>query len=193
MPLIVDREARRREVAHIATRLISLKGLEGASVREIARAAGCSTAVVSHYFHNKRELLLFVYREALGETMERARRRRDRGGDLAYCLEAILPLDQQRRDNWKVWFALWGMAMADPLFMDEQRQRGREARALFAELIGTTPGLDTTSGGALDFAARRLLVAVSGLATQATYDPEDWPPSRQRALIASEIAAIGAC
>ncbi len=192
MPLIVDREARRREVAHIATRLIAVNGLEGASVREIARAAGCSTAVVSHYFHDKRELMLFVYREAMRETIERARRRRDRGGDLAYCLDAILPLDRRRRDNWKLWFAFWGMAIADPLFMAEQRQRGREARALFAELICTTPGTDAASEEVREFAARRLLVAVSGLATQATYDPEDWPAARQRALIASEIAAIGA-
>lgn len=186
MPLIVDRELRRREVARVATRLIASRGLEGASIREIARAAGYSTTVVSHYFHNKRELLLFVYREAMIETVARARRRRDRGGSLAYCLEAILPLDRRRRDNWKVWFAFWGMAMADPEFLAEQQQRGREARLLLAELMngdGSCPADD-------DLQARRLLIAVAGLATQATYDPADWPRERQRALLAAEIAAL---
>lgn len=190
MPLIVDHDARRREVAHIAARLIATRGLEGASIRDIALAAGCSTAVVSHYFRNKRELLLATYRQAMEETIGRARRRRDRGGDLPYCLEAILPLDRRRRDNWKVWFAFWGMAMADPLFLEEQKRSGREARRLFAELIGGTSPEAAAEAGRRDMQARRLLVTVSGLATQATYDPADWPADRQRALIAEEIAAL---
>lgn len=106
MPRIVDRAARRQAVARIATRLIADQGLDGASVRQIARAAGYSTAVVSHYFHDKRELLMFVYREAMNETVARARRRRQRGGTLGWCIEAMLPLDRRRRDNWKIWFAL---------------------------------------------------------------------------------------
>jgi len=38
--------------------------------------------------------------------------------------------------------------------------------------------------------ARRLLVAVTGLSGQATYDPVDWPRARQRALLGMEIAAL---
>jgi TetR/AcrR family transcriptional repressor of bet genes len=184
MPLIVDRDARRREVARVATRLIADKGLDGASVRAIARAAGTSTTVVSHYFHNKRELLLFAYVEAMTETVTRARRRRDRGGSLAWCIEAILPLDERRRNNWKIWFAFWGMAVADPEFMRQQQDSGRDARRLFAELIGATSG---RSPDDCDTEARRLLVTVAGLATQATYDPADWSPARQRAILTAEI------
>lgn len=191
MPLIVDHDARRREVAHIAARLIAARGLEGVSVREIAREAGCSTAVVSHYFRSKRELLLATYRQAMEETIARARRRRERGGGLQCCLEAILPLDRRRRDNWKIWFAFWGMAMADPPFMAEQQRSGREARHLVAELIAGTSGEGNFDMAARDMQARRLLVTVAGLATQATYDPVDWPAARQRALLTTEIAALG--
>jgi TetR/AcrR family transcriptional repressor of bet genes len=187
MPLIVDREARRREVARVATRLIAERGLEGASVRAIAAAIGTSTTVVSHYFHNKRELLLFAYREAMIETVAHARRRRDRGGDLAWCIEAILPLDHRRRDNWKIWFAFWGMAIADAEFMSQQQESGRDARELFAELIAAT---SDRSPDQCQTQARRLLVTVAGLATQATYDPDDWPPERQRAILAAEIASF---
>ena len=186
MPLIVDHARRRREVAHIAARLIAERGLDGVSFREIARAAGCSTAVVSHYFRSKHDLLMATYRQAMEETVERARRRRARGGDLQRCCEAILPLDRRRRDNWKVWFAFWGMAMADAPFMAEQQRSGRDARRLFGELI---PG--AADADARDRQARRLLVVVSGIATQATYDPEDWPAHRQRAILAEEIAALG--
>ncbi len=189
MPATVDHAERRRKVARLAARLLATNGPQGLSVRAIARAAHVSTAIVSHYFHDKHELMLATYHQAMADTIALARRRRDRGQGLERCLEAIMPLDRRRRDNWKVWFALWGAAMADPKFVDEQRKRGREARQLFAELIAAEAGF--AEAGQRDSDARRLLVFVSGLATQATYDPEDWPAARQRALLASELAALG--
>lgn len=190
MPLIVDHDGRRREVAQIAARLIATAGLDAVTVRDIARAAQFSTAIVSHYFHNKRELLLFVYRTAMLDTIERVRRRRDRGADVQRCLEAILPLDRRRRDNWKIWFAFWGMAMEDALFMAEQQQRGREARLLYAELLDTASDIPAATAEVRDMQARRLLVVITGLSGQATYDPADWSPARQRAVLAAEIAAL---
>jgi len=157
MPLIVDHDARRREVGAIAARLIATSGLEGVTVRDVARIAGFSTAVVSHYFDNKR---------------------------------ALLPLDRDRRDRWKIWFAFWGMAMEDAAFLAEQQQRGREARLLIVELLETASDIPAFSAEERDMQARRLLVAVTGLSGQATYDPVDWPRARQRALLGMEIAAL---
>ena len=189
MPAIVDHVARRRQVTQIAARLIAQAGPAATSIRAIAREAGCSTAIVSHYFHDKRELMLATYRFAMAGTIALARRRRDRGMSLASCLEAINVPARRRRDQWKVWFAFWGVAMADEAFMAEQQVRGREARALFAELIAAQAGLEDAA--LRDMQARRLLVVVSGLATQATYDPDEWPAARQRELIAEELAALG--
>jgi AcrR family transcriptional regulator len=189
MPLIVDRDARRSEVARIAARLIAQGGFDAASIREIARTAGYSTAVVSYYFRDKRELMLFTYREAMAETVARARRRRDRGGSVSHCLEALLPLDRRMRDNWKIWFAFWGMAMADPEFMAHQQRSGREARMLIAELLETAEGAVQQSAEQRDSHARRLLVTIAGLATQATYDPVDWSSKRQRTILAAEISS----
>ncbi len=190
MPLVVDHDARRREVALIAARLIAASGLEAVTVRDVARVAGFSTAVVSYYFENKRALLMFVYRMAAFDTVERVRRRRNRGADIQRCIEAILPLDRQRRDRWKVWFAFWGMAGDDPEFAAEQQLRGREARMLFAELLETASTIPAETAEHRDIQARRLLAMVTGLSGQATYDPSDWPASRQRALLAVEIATL---
>ena len=190
MPLVVDHDNRRRAVAEIAARLIAASGLEAVTVRDVARVAGFSTAVVSYYFENKRALLMFVYRMAMFDTIERVRRRQRRGAELQRCLETILPLDRQRRDRWKVWFAFWGMAGDDPEFAAEQRQRGREARMLFTELLETASGVGAGSEAERDIQARRLLAMVTGLSGQATYDPADWPPARQRALLAAEIASL---
>lgn len=190
MPRIVNHDARRREVASIAGRLIAASGLERVTIRDIAREAGFSTAIVSHYFQNKHELLMFVYRTAQIETIERVRSRRDGGAGLQKCLEEILPLDRQRRDNWKIWFSFWGMAMEDAHFMAAQRTGGREARRLIVELIETASDIPAASRAERDTQARRLLAMVSGIASQATYDPNGWSAARQSALLAAEIASL---
>ena len=185
---MVDHEERRREVTQIAARLIARQGVGAASVRAIAREAGCSTAVVSYYFKDKRELMLATYRQALEDTMRLARRRCRRGLPLAEVLEAFMPIERRRRDNWKVWLAFWGVAVADEPFMTEQQHRSREARALFAELIGEAIPIADAERRAAE--ARRLVVFISGLATQAAYDPAEWPAELQRALLHAELRAL---
>ncbi len=192
MPAIVDHEKRRLEVARVAARLIIRSGLEAVTVRDIAAEAGYSTAVVSHYFRNKRELLLIVFRTVLEEATSEVERLRQSGADLQTCIAALLPLDDKRRGNWLIWFAFWGKAMTDPEFRAEQQQRGRESRQMIERLLSTTPGPFRDSGGDREMQSRRLLATLAGLATQGTFDPDDWPAERQCAVMAAEIAALAA-
>ena len=57
MPRIVDHDARRRRVAEEAAELIAERGIDAVTFREIGERAGCSTAIVSHYFRDKRDVL----------------------------------------------------------------------------------------------------------------------------------------
>ena len=72
MPVFVDHDERRRQVVAVASRLIAEAGLDAVTVRDVANAAGCSTAIVSHYFHNKKELLFLTYRASIDRATERA-------------------------------------------------------------------------------------------------------------------------
>ena len=69
MPVFVDHEERRRQVVAVASRLIAQAGLDAVTVRDVANAADCSTAIVSHYFHNKKELLFLTYRGSIDRAM----------------------------------------------------------------------------------------------------------------------------
>ncbi len=189
LPRIVDHEERRRHVAEAAKALILEEGLEQVSVRRIARAVGYSTAVISHYFHNKQELLLIVYQMTLRQAGERVETALVEGRPAQACLEVLLPVDEPGRDNWKIWFAFWGMAMADPGFMEEQKMRGREAQKLVARVLEKS-GIPPDRVTGRDMQARRILAVVAGLATQATYDPEGWPPERQRDILAVELDSL---
>jgi len=171
--------------------LIARNGLEAVTVREIAREAGYSTAVVSHYFRNKHDLLLFVYRMMMEKTVARVEDVLQKGGTIQECLEAILPLDDEQRDSWQVWFAFWGKTANDAEFRLEQQQRGREARVLFKRVLTGALDAKRRSSQEIDMQSRRLLAVVTGLATQGTFDPEEWTKECQKAVLAQAIATVG--
>ena len=128
MPAIIDHEQRRQKVAEIASELIGQGGAEALTVRNVAKAAGCSTAIVSHFFASKRELLLVTYRSAVARTTARVDEAGMAGADLQSLLEILLPLDAASRRDWRVLFCFWGAAMSDAEFAAEQGQESRIAR-----------------------------------------------------------------
>ena len=176
----------------MAWRLIARSGLEGVSVRDIAEAAGCSTAIVSHYFHSKRELLLLTYNGTIDHATARAKTAlEEQGGHPKTYLAQIMPLDEERRMEWRIWIAFWAKAAADQKFADIQRACVQHTRAVICGILE-----DEKRKGALaadvDCAlqARRLLTSIMGMAIQVMFDADDWPNERQHALIDGELNAL---
>jgi AcrR family transcriptional regulator len=78
------RDARAR-VLEVATELVSLRGLEGVTVREITDACGVNVATVSYYFGSKEGLLKQVMLEVFAPV------RSARSDGLARLLDAYAP------------------------------------------------------------------------------------------------------
>ncbi len=190
MPPPVDHEARRKQVAAIAARLLAKSGLEGVTFRDIAKAAGYSTAIVSHYFRNKRELMTYIFRSAAVGAVAKVDEELAAGKPMQVCVEWLLPLDEERTRDWQIWIAFWGHVANDPEMMAEQQRRAREALDLIKRVLAREyEGLDV-SEQTMELRARRLLTMITGLATETVFDPQQWPPERQRAVLADEIATI---
>ncbi|GIF25380.1 AcrR family transcriptional regulator [Actinoplanes tereljensis] len=58
MPKRVDHEQRRRQIGEALLRIASTRGLQSATMREVAAEAGVSLRLVQYYFHTKEQLLL---------------------------------------------------------------------------------------------------------------------------------------
>src|SRR4051812_31342627 len=115
MPARGDHEQRRREVARIAADLVATGGLGAATNRAIADAAGCSTTLVSHYFTDKRDLVLATYRHVGDRVGVRLQAAAEATSDpVVATLEALLPLDDERRRDWRLLFTFLGVAATDP-------------------------------------------------------------------------------
>jgi AcrR family transcriptional regulator len=99
------------------------------TVRDVANAADCSTAIVSHYFHNKKELLVLTYRGSIDRATVRADEAMGPdGADLRGFLAQIMPLDEERLIEWKIWVAFWARAVSDPEIAAMQRDCVRRTR-----------------------------------------------------------------
>lgn len=109
---IRDPEARERIVT-AAREEVGARGLRGATVRAIADRAGVSTGFVMHYFPDKPSL----YRSVLDQNnrLADARVRAASGGErgteaISSVVRALLPVDEERRLEWRVWSAFWAEA-----------------------------------------------------------------------------------
>jgi AcrR family transcriptional regulator len=193
MPKIVDHEQRRREVTAVAADLIATNGRSALTVRSVAERAGCSTKVVSHYFADIADLL----HETFHVAAQRARHRIDTvlesdPTDITGLIEAVLPLDDERLDDWRIWFAFWSEALASPALAAAQRDRARTTsrriRGCLKLLVadGTLP-TDTDVKRSAD----RLATLIPGLAAEAVFDPTGWTPRRQRGVLLDELLSLG--
>lgn len=189
VPRVVDHEKRREEVAEAAWRVVERTGPQGANMREIAREAGHTTGVVTHYFRDKRELMAFAFGLMVNRSMTRVAEAAARSGPTE-ALAQLLPLDEERRREATVWLALMGASLADLELARELRQRYRQAREATLPAFRTAfkeaaPGEDP------DDVADELLAVVDGLTVGALTDPERYPPSRQLALLHRTVERLG--
>jgi AcrR family transcriptional regulator len=191
MPAIIDHEARRAALAEVAADLVASGGAEAATLRAVAAAAGFSTKAVTHYFPDKRALMLLTYRHAALSSRARTDASQpDGGGDIAALLHALLPTDPRIERDWRVWFSFWGVAIADPEFAAEQRQRVRDFVDQIAAILAVDPRSAHVASAQRRSLASALLAALVGIVTQAIFDPETWPPEQQTRAIDEALVRI---
>lgn len=188
MPRAVDHEERREQIANAAWRVIEREGLEGTSLRDIAREAGHTTGVLSHYFRDKRELMAFAFQLVVERSTERISRV-IREGSVFEALAELLPLDEERRREATVWLVLMAASLSDPGLAEELRQRYGEARRAMMPVF--QGALKRVRGENLEDVADELLAAVDGLTVDALTDPERYPPPRQLALLRRALSRRG--
>jgi AcrR family transcriptional regulator len=188
MPRVVNHEERREEIAEAAWRVIEREGLAGADLREIAREAGYTTGVITHYFRDKGELMTFAF----GLLVDRSTARMARASTEAGLMEAlaqVLPLDEERRREATVWLALMSASLTAPQLAEGLRLRYRQAREamlpVFRTALGEMRGEDPEDIG------DELLAVVDGITVDALSDPERYPPGRQLSLLRRALVRLG--
>jgi TetR/AcrR family transcriptional regulator, transcriptional repressor of bet genes len=131
MPKKVDPIAQRQMIAEAAIRVIATRGIEGAKLRDIARAANITTGTIMHYFESKQQVLEAALESIVAGTINRMQSCNFPAGKLSiatFINEAIyqLPINDENRAEWKVWLAFCGAALADAELLRIHRRHYRK-------------------------------------------------------------------
>jgi AcrR family transcriptional regulator len=196
MPKIVDHEEQRRLFAKAAMRLIAREGLEGMTMRAVAKEAGLSYGSLFHYFSSKDELLMHAVEDSMQQQTERVNEYSSRYAGLAaleqlMCDDAII--EGSSREGWLIWQAFLYKAAMQPSFA-----------AMHAELIDGWLGrfrrhlLDAQMAGEIsetldvEFEARALWAYSAGIGQMGLLDPVRLPPDLQKKMISTYLERLPA-
>lgn len=156
--------------------VIAERGLEGATMRNVAGAAGISLAQVQYYFHSKDELVAAAFRHVI-ELFDLKLATVDLSGPprrvLRQALELWLPLDETRARDARVWLAFSAAAATSPVLKEIAAATDNELRVAFARLLDTAAAAgDLPEVTDTETEAGLLLAVVDGLVVQALALPE---------------------
>ncbi len=168
---------RQLQLIRSAYRLIGERGVDRASIREIAEAAGMSKGLIPYYFKTKENLILATMRWALLQTADRIRRAMEAAqtpeDKVVAMVDAIFIEPEANRRFHVAYLDLVGSAARKDRYMELRATFDGIVNALNADVIraGVEEGAFVVED--VDEAAMALRALVDGLFLQWLQE-EDW-------------------
>lgn len=187
-------EAKLAEVTAATLRVIARDGIEGASLRAIAREGGFTTGTLVYYFRNKQDILLFAGHTVLQGVVSRMQQKVAASPSLDSLEKALvgeLPTTAEKRLGWSIWLAFTAQAVSVDAFRQEHEQRSAD----FREIVRNCLNAEYESGGLaadLDCTTEtyRLLAVFDGLGLHALLEPTIYPASVQQQLVHQAVSRL---
>jgi TetR/AcrR family transcriptional repressor of bet genes len=139
MPKVGMQPIRRSQLIAATLEAIDQVGMSDASIAYIARLAGLSNGIISHYFRDKNGLLEATMRHLMQALRHGVRERRAALADpsprahLHAIIEANFDASQVSGAAMKTWLAFWATSMHQPSLQRLQRINDRR---LYSNLCG---------------------------------------------------------
>ncbi|NER79413.1 MAG: TetR family transcriptional regulator [Leptolyngbya sp. SIO1D8] len=185
---------RRIEVADAAWRVIVREGLDRTSMRAIAHELGSSTGVVTHYFRNKEELILFALERVFENVLE-AMKTSTQGLQGIERLEQMmftaLPLDMRDKVDWQVWVAFLGYSIGRKhLIQEHQKRYGFLRQTISQELANLQTAHLIRADLDLTLETNALIALVDGIGAGVVICPEQFSAEQQKYLVRRHINTL---
>lgn len=189
-----DHKERREVFAMAALRVIMRAGVDGLTVREVAKEAGFTTGALTHYFTSKDQVLI----EASEMSAKLVRPRMERAGRDKSALAALrrvvgesLPITPLVRGYWHVWVGFWERASYNPEVKRVMRDRYEEWRGRLSVIIKRAQDEgEAASDFDAELAAQELVALVDGIGVQVLLGSGRIPVARQWQIIDSWIEVM---
>jgi AcrR family transcriptional regulator len=189
-----DHNERREVFALAALRVIMRAGVEGLTVREVAKEAGFTTGALTHYFTSKDQVLIEaseVSARLVRPRMERASRDRSALAALRRVVGESLPINPTARGYWRVWVGFWERASYNEDVKRVMRKRYEEWRGRLSVIIRRAQDEgDAPVDFDADLAAQELVALIDGMAVQVLLGSGKISVARQWQIIDSWIEVM---
>jgi TetR/AcrR family transcriptional regulator, transcriptional repressor of bet genes len=130
---------RRREVAEAARRVITRKGLERTTLRDISREGGFTTGVLMHHFPDKQAVIVGTFLSASEDFEAYVRRELAAAHSPEELLQTLVrvsvPDDPERRAEWRLWSEMWTYAGHDRGFAEQLIATDARWEELIADVL----------------------------------------------------------
>lgn len=183
MPKVGMHPIRREQLIQATIVTIDELGLADATMARIARAAGLSTGIISHYFDGKSDLLEATMRHLLrqlGEAVIRFRREapdHSARSHLRAIVDGNFDASQTSRASMRVWLAFWSSSMHVPSLERLQQVNDRRLYSNICwEFRRSLPVEEAR------FAATGLAAMIDGLWLRGSLSHEDIDVQRARCI-----------
>ena len=128
----------RRRIAETTCRLVAENGLEGASLRRVARELGSTTGMVTHYFPTKAALLEVALQTALANlarSFPADYRAAESMDEWVEHFLAARPTDETRRTFWRVLTVFQSASLTTPRLAEVARSYADSSKPELARLV----------------------------------------------------------
>ena len=186
MPIQVDVDRRRRDIAEATFRVAADLGLPGVTIRSVAGELGASTTVITNYLPTRAALLVNAV-DHLGEEWirELEKIRSDGGPDVVgRALVASVDWDASEQLRCQFWVDLLTAPGRGPEVDERLRDTARRVRAVFADLAADKGHPDPES------AADTLFLFAQGVFVSIVEDPGEWSARRSVKAGQTLVAAL---
>ncbi|AZT83876.1 TetR/AcrR family transcriptional regulator [Marinobacter sp. NP-4(2019)] len=186
-----DREAKRAELLAAAIAVTAQEGYAGASMRKVAKHAGCTTGAVTYYFANKEEMDAAVAQSLFDRFDDLLDANRDEI-DVRGLIQQWL--DWTQVDETDLWLALTQLlahARHEPAFADIVQRRYAKFRQALTSVLekGQNQGV-VRSDIAADLLADQVSAMGDGWMMLMPIEPERFRPGRGQALMDAAVTLL---
>ncbi|MEA2117336.1 transcriptional regulator BetI [Halovibrio sp. HP20-50] len=188
MPKVGMEPIRRQQLINATMASIDEVGLAETTVMRIARHAGVSAGIISHYFGGKDDLLEATMRQILTDLSDAVAVRRHALKDssprahIGAIIEGNFDRTQVTGPAAKTWLAFWASSMHKPML---QRLQNVNDRRLYANLCHQFRRVMTRSDARN--AARGLAAMIDGLWLRGALTPEGLDAEEARLLASNYL------
>ena len=186
----------RTRVIEAAWRVVAAEGVHQATMRRIAAEAGVTTGFVTHYFDDKQSLVADAVRHNNRRASDRvaAGIGENRGlVALEAAVEAMLPIDADRRQEWQVGLACWGPTTPGEQAVEELRSGWRSLEKLLAMLLRQAVDDDELPAAIdIDYEAGRLVALIAGVGMLAGIESPARIRRDAKRMLVDQIAVLAA-